>query len=96
MADQLKVDSINKVAVCALRGTGNRNRTCTVAHQILNLARLPVPPYPHISHRNYIAVAIQQEMRPSHTTGYIPLGSTFTDGLWTTVRLPTLKRFDDY
>lgn len=96
MADQLKVDSINKVAVCALRGTGNRNRTCTVAHQILNLARLPVPPYPHISHRNYIAVAIQQEMRPSHTTGYIPLGSTFTDGLWTTVRLPTLKWLDDY
>ncbi len=27
-------------------GTGNRGRTCTVAHQILNLARLPIPPYP--------------------------------------------------
>ena len=24
----------------------NRNRTCTVSHQILSLARLQVPPYP--------------------------------------------------
>ncbi len=24
----------------------NRNRTCTVSHQNLNLARLPIPPYP--------------------------------------------------
>ncbi len=24
---------------------GNRTRTCTVSHQNLNLARLPIPPY---------------------------------------------------
>ncbi len=28
-------------------GAGNRGRTCTVAHRILNPARLPIPPYPH-------------------------------------------------
>ena len=27
--DQLKVDSMYKIAVCALYGTGNRGRTCT-------------------------------------------------------------------
>ena len=27
-------------------GTGNRGRTCTVTHRILNPARLPIPPYP--------------------------------------------------
>ena len=26
---------------------GNRGRTCTVSHWILNPARLPIPPYPH-------------------------------------------------
>ncbi len=26
----------------------NRDRTCTPKNQILNLARLPVPPYPHM------------------------------------------------
>ena len=32
-----------------LFGTGNRGRTCTVTHRILNPARLPIPPYPHIT-----------------------------------------------
>ena len=27
-------------------GAGNRGRTCTNEHKILNLARLPIPPYP--------------------------------------------------
>ena len=30
-------------------GAGNRGRTCTNEHKILNLARLPIPPYPHIN-----------------------------------------------
>jgi hypothetical protein len=38
-----------------LSGAGNRNRTCTVARKILNLVRLPIPPYLHchaiISHK---------------------------------------------
>ena len=29
------------------RGAGDRTRTCTVSHQNLNLARLPIPPRPH-------------------------------------------------
>ena len=29
-----------------LLGAGNRGRTCTNEHKILNLARLPIPPYP--------------------------------------------------
>ena len=29
-------------------GADNRSRTCTVTHQILSLARLPIPPYPRI------------------------------------------------
>ena len=28
-------------------GAGNRGRTCTPKYQILSLARLPIPPYPH-------------------------------------------------
>ncbi len=36
-----------------LFGTGNRGRTCTVTHRILNPARLPIPPYPHNTN-NYI------------------------------------------
>ena len=31
---------------CFSSNADNRTRTCTVAHQILNLARLPIPPYP--------------------------------------------------
>ncbi|WP_207709198.1 hypothetical protein, partial [Neglectibacter sp. 59] len=27
---------------------GDRTRTCTVSHQNLNLARLPIPPHPHM------------------------------------------------
>ena len=30
----------------SISGADNRSRTCTVAHQILSLARLPIPPYP--------------------------------------------------
>ena len=29
-------------------GADNRDRTCMVAHRILNPARLPIPPYPHM------------------------------------------------
>ena len=39
-------------------GAGNRGRTCTNEHKILNLARLPIPPYPHIllwAWRNFTA-----------------------------------------
>ena len=31
---------------CFSSNADNRTRTCTVAHQNLNLARLPIPPYP--------------------------------------------------
>ena len=30
-------------------GAGNRGRTCTNEHKILNLARLPIPPYPRMN-----------------------------------------------
>ena len=33
-------------AICSFVGAGNRGRTCTNKHKILNLARLPIPPYP--------------------------------------------------
>ena len=29
-------------------GAGDRGRTCTNEHKILNLTRLPIPPHPHI------------------------------------------------
>ena len=41
--------------VCkAFTTAGDRNRTCTVSHQNLNLARLPVPPHPHLVVSTYI------------------------------------------
>ena len=33
---------------CFFHGTGNRDRTCMVSRKILNLVRLPVPPYPRM------------------------------------------------
>ena len=30
-------------------GADNRDRTCMVAHRILNPARLPIPPHPHVT-----------------------------------------------
>ena len=32
-----------------LHGAGNRGRTCTVSHRILNPARLPIPPCPQMN-----------------------------------------------
>ena len=35
-------------------GAGNRSRTCTCKHQILSLARLPIPPYPQIGREDFL------------------------------------------
>ena len=72
--NQLKVDSINKVAVCALIGAGNRGRTCTgITHQILNLARLPIPPYPHIKHTDrFKASAMPPTLRCWGASSFTP------------------------
>ena len=46
----LKKSSIHKVKslMNTRYGTGNRTWTCTLSHQNLNLACLPIPPYPYI------------------------------------------------
>jgi hypothetical protein len=42
-------DTIKPLISQGLYAADNRNRTCTVSHQNLNLARLPIPPYPRIA-----------------------------------------------
>ena len=46
---------------------GNRTWTCTVSHQNLNLARLPIPPYPHsTSHQTYFYILSNTAEKVNH------------------------------
>ena len=45
---KIKRSSHNEIRYDYSHGTGNKTRTCTVAHWNLNPTCLPIPPYPHL------------------------------------------------